>query len=52
MPRGYGQLAGDQGSAAVVPIVKNFQDIPASLGTRRGDTPIINDQQLGLSVVF
>jgi hypothetical protein len=40
------ELAGDDGRHAAVAIVDDFQQIPALFGGQRGETPIVEDQQL------
>ena len=47
MPVRYRQLAGDEGRAAAMPVIDDFQQItPAFVGQRR-QPPVINDQDVG-----
>jgi len=46
MPAVDGDLAGDEGSAAAVALLEDFQEVAALLGTERLETPIIEDEKL------
>ena len=47
MPVRYRQLAGDEGRAAAMPVIDDFQQItPAFVGQRR-QPPVIDDQDVG-----
>jgi hypothetical protein len=44
-----GQLAGDQSRAAIVAIVKDFEQIASVGGGHGGESPVIKDEQLAFS---
>lgn len=47
MPVRHGQLAGDDGRAAAMAVIDDFQQVAATLIGERCQSPIINDQHLG-----
>ena len=48
MPVLYGQLAGDNGGAAVITIFQQFQQVATIFITERGEPPIIEDKHVSL----
>jgi hypothetical protein len=47
MPKGDRKLAGDQGGARLDAVVEDFEQIAPLLVVQRGQSPVIQDQQLG-----
>ena len=47
MPLIDGQLAGDDGGAAPLPVFEDFQEVAPFIWDQHGEPPIIEDQQFG-----
>jgi hypothetical protein len=46
MPLGDGQLAGPDGGAGAVPVVEEFEEVPAILGRQRVEPPVVDEQDV------
>ena len=51
MPMSHRQLAGNYGGAAIVAILKQFQQVPPLVSGERRQPPIIADEDIGFGEV-
>lgn len=51
MPSGHGALTGHHGGLAIMPIIKDLEQVTPAFGGQRCQPPIIQDQQLGFRLL-